>query len=330
MLMNSSVESRMEVRLALEALRHASRVCRSVRATLDLPSSISEKADKSPVTVADLASQAIVSAVLERECPEVPVVGEEDAFLLERDPSLLERTLSALASVGFEASATELVRLLGLGGNAGSSERFWTLDPIDGTKGFLRKEQYAVALGLVEAGEVVVGALACPNLSTPGQQGVGSLFAALDGGGAWAGSLDDSTRLEPIETSLTRRPSEARLVESVEPGHSAHAHSAEIATQLGMTRSPVRLDSQAKYAVVARGEADLYLRLPTREDYEEKIWDHAAGALIVTEAGGRVTDIAGHNLDFSRGRTLKGNRGVVASNGRWHDEVLRSINSLSI
>ena len=61
--------------------------------------------------------------------------------------------------------------------------------------------------------------------------------------------------------------------------------------RLGINAPPVRIDSQAKYALVARGEADIYLRLPTRADYREKIWDHAAGALIVAEAGGVVTDI---------------------------------------
>ena len=50
------------------------------------------------------------------------------------------------------------------GGAVHYRERFWTLDPIDGTKGFLRGEQYAVALALIEGGEVVVAALACPNL----------------------------------------------------------------------------------------------------------------------------------------------------------------------
>ena len=78
------------------------------------------------------------------------------------------------------------------------------------------------------------------------------------------------------------------------------------------------MDSQAKYAVVARGEADIYLRLPTRADYREKIWDHAAGALIVAEAGGVVTDITGRPLEFNHGRELAANRGVIVTNGRLH------------
>jgi 3'(2'), 5'-bisphosphate nucleotidase len=73
---------------------------------------------------------------------------------------------------------------------------------------------------------------------------------------------------------------------------------------------------------VARGDADIYLRLPTRADYEEKIWDHAAGELLVREAGGRVSDMRGRPLEFSRGRTLSGNRGAIATNGALHDRVV--------
>ncbi len=89
--------------------------------------------------------------------------------------------------------------------------------------------------------------------------------------------------------------------------------------------APVRLDSQAKYAVVARGEADIYLRLPTRQDYREKIWDHAGGVLIVEEAGGRMTDIHGRPLDWTCGRELLRNQGVVVTNGQLHEPVLDAV-----
>ena len=97
---------------------------------------------------------------------------------------------------------------------------------------------------------------------------------------------------------------------------------------MGITAPPLRMDSQAKYAVVARGEADIYLRLPTRADYREKIWDHAAGALIVTEAGGVVTDISGRPLEFHHGRELASNRGVIVTNGRLHARVIEALRSL--
>ena len=85
------------------------------------------------------------------------------------------------------------------------------------------------------------------------------------------------------------------------------------------------MDSQAKYAAVARGDASIYLRLPTRKDYQEKIWDHAAGVAVITQAGGRVTDITGSPLDFTRGYTLAVNRGIIATNGAIHDAVVDAV-----
>jgi len=82
---------------------------------------------------------------------------------------------------------------------------------------------------------------------------------------------------------------------------------------------------------VARGEAALYLRLPSPQqpDYRERIWDHAAGALIVEEAGGRATDALGRPLDFAQGRRLSRNRGVIVSNGHLHTAVLEAIQRIS-
>jgi 3'(2'), 5'-bisphosphate nucleotidase len=90
------------------------------------------------------------------------------------------------------------------------------------------------------------------------------------------------------------------------------------------------MDSQAKYALLAAGRGDLIFRLisPDRPDYEELIWDQAAGSLIVTEAGGRVTDLNGRDLDFSLGRKLSNNVGVVASNGVLHEQALRALQTL--
>ena len=103
---------------------------------------------------------------------------------------------------------------------------------------------------------------------------------------------------------------------------------AQVARILGLGAPPVRMDSQAKYGVVARGEASIYLRLPTRADYVEKIWDHAAGARIVTEAGGIVTDVRGVPLDFGLGRGLSANKGVIVTNGSLHDQVLAAVRTV--
>jgi 3'(2'), 5'-bisphosphate nucleotidase len=100
--------------------------------------------------------------------------------------------------------------------------------------------------------------------------------------------------------------------------------------ELGAASIPMRLDSQCKYALVARGQADAYLRLPTGKPYVEKIWDHAAGMIIAQEAGAIVTDIAGVPLDFGRGRRLEGNRGVVCAARGLHEPLIHAIERLGI
>ncbi|MCJ1386408.1 hypothetical protein MMC17_009534 [Xylographa soralifera] len=115
---------------------------------------------------------------------------------------------------------------------------------------------------------------------------------------------------------------DATFCESVEAGHSSYGDQALIAEKLDITKPSVRMDSQAKYGSVARGAGDLYLRLPVSATYVEKIWDHAAGCLIVAEAGGIVTDAEGNNVDFGQGRTLAKNKGIVAAPKSLHEEVI--------
>ena len=68
---------------------------------------------------------------------------------------------------------------------------------------------------------------------------------------------------------------------------------------------------------------------PSRPDYRERIWDQAAGSIVIEEAGGRITDLDGKPLDFSHGRTLAKNRGIVATNGHLHDAVLSGLKALA-
>ncbi len=311
-----------ELTAGLAAVRAASRVCRSVQARLATAEAL-EKKDKSPVTVADFASQAIVCEQLMRALPGDPVVGEEGSDELRQgaQAALLDAVVREVASER-SGDADEVLSWIDRGGADASSARYWTLDPIDGTKGFLRGEQYAVALGLIEKGQVVVGILGCPNLDD-GAGGRGALFAAVKGEGAQRFPLWEEGDLgSVVRVSDVTRPAEARFCESVESGHSNQDQSARIAAGLGITQEPFRIDSQCKYAAIARGDASIYLRMPTRADYREKIWDHAGGKLVVEEAGGRVTDVEGNPLDFSHGRTLDANRGVVATCGPIHDEVI--------
>jgi len=90
------------------------------------------------------------------------------------------------------------------------------------------------------------------------------------------------------------------------------------------------MDSQAKYAILAAGKGDLLLRLlsPSQPNYREKIWDQAAGSIIIEEAGGKVTDLHGHRLDFTTGRSLSNNRGILASNSLLHPSALAALRQI--
>ena len=166
----------------------------------------------------------------------------------------------------------------------------------------------------------MLGVLGCPNLNG------GELLVAIKGQGAQILPLWDSEDTEgtPIKVSEITDTAAACFCESVESGHSDHSQSAQIAKLLEITKDSVRLDSQAKYATIAKGDAQIYLRLPTSETYREKIWDHAAGKLVVEEAGGTVTDVAGNPLNFTHGRKLEQNRGVIATCGPIHNKVVEA------
>lgn len=322
-----------EVEFALDAVRRASILVKEVERAL-VDHSIT-KSDKSPVTVADFAAQALVGFLLERTFPNDPLVAEEDSAHL-REPESLETRSKVAHFVGRHlAYATpETVCAWIDRGGAEPAKRFWTLDPIDGTKGFLRRDQYAIALALVVDGQVQLGVLGCPNLSDgrkPDHDGPGSLIVAQRGNGTWTQALtgDDRT-LTQLRVSDIADSSRARVLRSVDAGHTNVGRVAELMETLAVNTEPVLMDSQAKYAVMAAGDGDLLFRLLTKAqpDYREKIWDHAAGSLIIEEAGGRVTDLMGRPLDFTQGRSLTKNVGIMASNGHLHETALQAIRSV--
>ncbi len=319
-----------ELAAAVVAVRSAADVCRGAQGRL-LAGHTLTKGDESPVTIADFAAQAVVCAELTSTLGSIEMIGEEDSDDL-RSPEAagLLGAVTGLVRTqrDDEVSSDTVLDWISVGSSAGATDRYWTLDPIDGTKGFLRGDQYAIALGLIEGGEVILGVLGCPNL--PNADGsTGAIFAAtaVTAGAchAWYGSAVDPV---PVRVAAPASMAEARFCESVESGHSNQDQSALIAARLGITAEPYRIDSQCKYAAVARGDASIYLRLPTRADYREKIWDHAAGKFVVEQAGGVVTDVTGAPLDFSHGSTLQANSGIVATDGRFHDQVIDAVRAV--
>ena len=206
-----------EQAVAIRAVREAARLCRSVASQIS-PAVLAKK-DKSPVTVADFGSQALICRTLAEAFPDDPVIAEEDAAELKgpKNAAILADVLRHVRAVrvetigeaGVTMDEEQVCRWIDHGGGSEYSERFWTLDPIDGTKGFLRGEQYAVALALVVDGRIAVAALACPNLSVSagtehagaGDVG-GTIFHAVSGQGAFAVAGDDPGGVEPRPVRL--------------------------------------------------------------------------------------------------------------------------------
>ena len=157
--------------------------------------------------------------------------------------------------------------------------------------------------------------------------GSGLLVLAVRGQGTWVTSLTQPGDFRQLHASSRHVLQNARLLRSFEAGHTNLDQIGEFARTAGIQAAPIRMDSQAKYTLLAAGMGDLLLRLlsPAKPDYREKIWDQAAGSLVVQEAGGTISDLDGRPLDFSAGRTLANNRGVLASNSLLHTAALESL-----
>lgn len=323
-----------EVQFAIEAVRKAAKLVKTVQT--ETAADALTKGDKSPVTVADFASQALVSRMLMERFPNAVLVGEEasDALKEEGAGHLLAAVTEYTARFTPETTPDSVCEWIDRGA-AEPANRFWTLDPIDGTKGFIRGDQYAVALALIENGEVQIGVLGCPNLTNgtiPEPGGVGTLMVAVKGQGTWLTDLAEGAEKDwkRVQVSTRANGADARLMRSFESGHTDVSKIDEFASALGTVAEPVRMDSQAKYALLAAGTGEIILRLlsPKQPDYKEKIWDQAAGLLVLTEAGGRISDLNGKPLDFTQGRMLLNNRGVLATNGVLHEAALNALKDI--
>lgn len=330
-----------EIQFALNAARQASLLVRHVQA--EMVSAALTKEDRSPVTVADFASQAVVGHLLAETFPQDVLVAEEDSAAL-REPGAagtLEQVTRFVSRCLPQATPESVCQWIDHG-RVDTAPRFWTLDPIDGTKGFLRGDQYAIALALVVKGQVQIGILGCPNLTAepftaegcqPKIGGPGLLFIAVRGQGSWMTPLEDGSPDAPfarLHTSPQDNPVQARLLRSFESGHTNVNQIDTLVQTMGVQAAPVLMDSQAKYAVLAAGKGDFMLRLlaSDKPNYREKIWDQAAGSLVLEEAGGRISDLSGKALDFTTGRSLTHNRGLLASNGRLHDVALEALKKI--
>lgn len=302
-----------ELQPIIDAVRLACELCRRVQSS---QAGVNRKSDASPVTIADYGAQALLCRAISRHFPDEAIIAEEggEAFLsVPRDErELAVRLVGQL--LGERVLEEEFVRWLDHGRDV-RSDRTWVIDPIDGTEGFIHRRSYAVCVGTRVEGEPVDGIIGVPV--SPLDEG-GTLFYS-DGGSAWAEPLEGG---EPRALHVSDRedPASIRVVESYIMGRRSREIADRVYAAAGIdARRIKRYDGMLKYALVAAGAAELFIRGPRDiQKNPHKIWDHVAGTALVKAAGGEVTRLDGHAVDFSQAPELRGTLGLIASNGRIH------------
>lgn len=308
--------------------RMAASLCQNIQNELVDPA---EKNGREPVTVADYASQAVICNALAENFPDDAVIAEErsEEFMLllnDQQRSLVQRFVTdALGGYVFEDDICAWLDY----GKQMTASRTWVIDPIDGTTGFLGKRHYCVAIGLLVEGRPELGVLASPGFLSDQPVppvDVGMLTYASRGHGAFMEVLYGGLPT-PIRVSDIFDARQATVLTSYESSHVDLDFINHVEQALGRgPEAPIRrIDSQDKHAMIAAGMGEIFLRLSPDPAFREKLWDHTAGTVIVTEAGGRVSDIHGEPLDFSAGHRLVNNRGVLMTNGILHEDVLAAI-----
>ena len=313
--------------IATQAIVMASKASHNIQKSLAANHCLIKK-DGSPVTIADYASQVIIACALFKAFPHIPILAEEDCEILQSNQ--IFRALVTREARKYIPSISESQVLKVIDQSSKLTPRkdiFWTLDPIDGTKGFIKNSHYAIALALIQDNSIILGLLGCPNLTSnliPGDHG--AIYIAEKGKGAKKRSIDNPTEIA-IAVSKEKDPSKSTLCASPISSLSRSKELKSLRQSLKTTQTTLYVHGQCKYALVAEGTASLYYRLSKDLTYQEKIWDHAAGCIIVDEAGGVTTDFEGKKLDFSSGTTLKNNCGILSTTKNLQKFVLHNINS---
>jgi len=183
--------------------------------------------------------------------------------------------------------------------------RVWMVDPLDGTNGFIDGNgDFAVQIGLVENGVCVLGVVYQPLSDL--------LFRAVNGGGTW---IEREGQIpEQAQVSNKNVLSEMRLAAS--RSHRSPRMSKVVAA-LGFKSEVQRGSVGIKVGLLAEQQCDVYIHLSPRT----KQWDTCAPQIILTEAGGRLTDLFGMALNYNV-REIQNRNGLVASNGAAHDQVI--------
>ena len=216
---------------------------------------VREKTDQTPVTEADEAAEAFIIEALEQLTPDIPIVSEE--------------AVSKGARPQIEG------------------DRFWLVDPLDGTKEFLsRNGEFTVNIALIERGQPVAGVVHAPALAKTwaGAKGLDQMEA----GATFSESDQAATNI------VVRRPPDSGVLVVASR---RHGDSAELDSFLSdfVVEDMLSAGSSLKFCLVAAGEADLYPRFGRTME-----WDTAAGHAVLRAAGGRVHTKDGADLTYGK------------------------------
>jgi 3'(2'), 5'-bisphosphate nucleotidase len=187
-------------------------------------------------------------------------------------------------------------------------DRVWMIDPMDGTKNFIRRDgDFAVQIGLAVNGESVAGVVYQPVRDI--------LYRAARGAGSWIEGPDKSAA--PMSVSNIVAPHEMVLASS----RSHRSPRMELVVSRFGFKDEVRRGSVGvKIGLITEQLADLYLHLSP----STKQWDTCAPEIILVEAGGRLTDLFGQPLRYN-GVRVDNRNGIVATNGAAHGMVIENL-----
>lgn len=278
-----------------------------------------KKPDGSFVTPADYGVQFLIYSLLNKHCPEIPCVGEET--LTEQDEHKLPHICDFLKPIYPNISPDDLI--LNLTKKASISDQFWLLDPIDGTEGFIKKKQFAVALALIQHGNPLIAIMGCPH--TPHSF---KLYSAARGMGATVRYDKEAPHILKPRSARNHIFCEATLAAKNQQHQTTYLLSHLLQKSSGERLRIHRAESQYKYAMVAEGSADFFVRYPYVSS-KAKIWDHAPGAFLVEESGGVVSDLLGHPLNYTNHEFLQNHPVILASRDPdTHERTLKALHEL--
>ena len=272
------------------------------------------KKDDSPVTLADFASQIFVISYIKKVFPEDQIIAEEESsvFIDSDAENIIKKCYTSL-NITFKENLKETLNYRG-----SSSIRQWTVDPIDGTKGFQRSLAYAIGMGFMVQAEPTICAIGVPNYKNTSL----TIFSAEKNHGAKVSYGDQN--FTKINVSNKKEIKNFRICHSL---HYNKPWVLNFARSLGITNL-IPLDSMAKLCMVADGSSELYIKPMNMQ--RSFTWDFLPGELLVKEAGGMITDIRGNPIQYINDKCKITAPGLIASNGIKHEELLNALKSNDI